>query len=181
LIEESVIEKSRAGDRRAFSEMVQTLSPVAWRIALRILASNEAAEDVAQESLVKVWRNLDRIRIGESFSSWFYRIVVNCCYDEIRRMKRLHPVKADEKTWLRLGELISGDSGGEPLVAEYEEILKTVTSELSPVQKTVFVLSDLEGMNNNQIAEITGGNLNSVKSNLHYARKRVKEIIKERY
>lgn len=96
-------------------------------------------------------------------------------------MKRLHPVKADEKTWLRLGELISGDSGGEPLVAEYEEILKTVTSELSPVQKTVFVLSDLEGMNNNQIAEITGGNLNSVKSNLHYARKRVKEIIKERY
>lgn len=161
--------------------MVQTLTPVAWRIAFRILASNEAAEDVAQESLVKAWRSLGRLRKGESFAPWFYRIVVNCCYDEIRRMKRLNTIKTDEKTWIRLGELISGDSGGVPMVSEYEDIIRAVTSELSPVQKTVFVLSDLEGMGYSQIAEITGSNLNSVKSNLHYARKRVIEIVKGRY
>jgi RNA polymerase sigma-70 factor, ECF subfamily len=181
LIKESVIEKSRAGDKRAFGEMVQTLSPVAWRIAFRILASNEAAEDVAQESLVKVWRNLDRLQKGESFSSWFYRIVVNCCYDEIRRRGRITILETDEKTWNYLSEIVRGDTGGEPLVSEYEEILRAVTSELSPVQKTVFVLSDLEGMDNSQIAEITGGNINSVKANLHYARKRVMELIKGRY
>lgn len=181
MIEESVIERSRSGDKRAFSEMVQTLSPAAWRIAFRILASNEAAEDVAQESLVRVWRSLGRLRKGESFAPWFYRIVVNCCYDEIRRSSRINIIKTDDKTWSRLGEIVGGDNGGEPLVSEYEEIIRAVTSELSPMQKTVFVLSELEGMDNSQIAEITGSNLNSVKANLHYARKRVMEIIKGRY
>jgi RNA polymerase sigma-70 factor, ECF subfamily len=181
LVEESVIERSRAGDRRAFSEMVQTLTPVAWRIAFRILASNEAAEDVAQESLVKVWHGLNRLRKGDSFAPWFYRIVVNSCYDELRRVKRLNTVRPDERTWIRMGEMVSGDSGGEPLVSEYEDIIRAVTSELSPVQKSVFVLSDLEGMDYNQIADITGSNLNSVKSNLHYARKKIMEIIKGRY
>jgi RNA polymerase sigma-70 factor (ECF subfamily) len=177
LIEESIIERSRGGDTRAFSEMVQTLSPVAWRIAFRILASNEAAEDVAQESLVKVWRSLGRLRKGESFSSWFYRIVVNCCYDEIRKKKRFIGTSTDENTWLVIGEIVKGSNGYEPSLEEYADLLKTITSKLSPVQKTVFVLSDLEGMDYGQIEEITGKGKSSIKANLHYARERVKELI----
>jgi len=61
------------------------------------------------------------------------------------------------------------------------EIMRTVTAELSPKQRTVFVLSDLEGMDNEQIIEITGLNTNSLKSNLYYARKKVREIIRGRY
>jgi len=181
LIEESLIAKSRMGDMTAFTEMVKTLSPVAWRIAFRILANNESAEDAAQESMVKLWRNLSRFRDNQKFSSWFYRIVVNCCYDELRKQKRNIVHKTDERTWFILGEIVKGDNSEGPSIEEYAEIMEAVTEKLTPAQKTVFVLSDLEGMDNGQIEQVTGMGRNTVKANLHYARKRVMELIKERF
>jgi len=181
LIEESIITRSRSGDKAAFTEMVKVLSPVAWRISFRILADNEAAEDVAQEVMVKLWRNVDQIREGRKFPSWFYRIVVNCCYDELRKQKRNIVHKTDERTWSILGEIVKGDNSEGPSIEEYAEIMKAVTEKLTPAQKTVFILSDLEGMDNGQIEEITGMGRNTVKANLHYARKRVMELIKERF
>lgn len=165
----------------AFSEMVNALSPVAWRIAFRILADNESAEDAAQESMVKLWRNLGRFRDNQKFSSWFYKIVVNCCYDELRKRKKNIVHKTDERTWSILGEIVKGDTGEGPTIEEYEGIMKSITEKLTPAQKAVFVLSDLEGMDNGQIEEITGMGRNTVKANLHYARKRVMELIKERF
>jgi RNA polymerase sigma-70 factor, ECF subfamily len=166
---------------RAIEEMVEKLSPLAWRISFRILADREAAEDAAQEVMVKVWRNIGQMRDERGFSSWFYRIVVNCCYDEIRRRKKITMIKADDITWGLLSEQFISDNEGETSISGYEEIIRTITSELSPVQKAVFVLSDLEGMDNRQISVITGKSLNSVKSNLHYARKRIMEIVRGRF
>lgn len=176
-----VLAGCRAGDTGSLVELVRELSPVAWRIAFRMLADNEAAEDVAQEAMVKVWKKIGRLDNDGSFGPWFYRIVVNCCYDELRRKKREMAKPADELTWHRLGEIIRGDDGSEPTADEYGEIMRTVTAELSPKQRAVFVLSDLEGMNNERISEITGLNANSLKSNLYHARKKVKEIIRGRY
>jgi RNA polymerase sigma-70 factor, ECF subfamily len=165
----------------AFSVMVKALSPVAWRIAFRILADNESAEDAAQESMVKLWRNLGRFRDNQKFSSWFYRIVVNSCYDELRKRKKNIVHRTDERTWFMLGEIVKEDNSEGPSVEEYAEIMKAVTEKLTPAQKSVFILSDLEGMNSGQIEEITGMGRNTVKANLHYARKRVMELIKERF
>ena len=181
MINSTLLAGCRAGDAGSLVELVRELSPVAWRIAFRILADNEAAEDVAQETMVKVWKKIRGLDSDDSFGPWFYRIVVNCCYDELRRRKREIAKPADERTWYRLGEIIRGDDGSEPTMDEYGEIMRTVTAELSPKQRAVFVLSDLEGMDNEQIIEITGLNTNSLKSNLYYARKKVREIIRGRY
>jgi len=159
--------------------MVILLTPVAWRIAFRILADREGAEDVAQEAMVKLWRSLSQFREGKHFAPWFYRIVVNCCYDDIRKRKRSVVHRTDEKTWAALGEIVRGDSCEGPTVEDYEGILKSITSKLSPAQRTVFVLSDLEGIDNSQIEVITGMGRNAVKANLFHARKRVTELIKE--
>jgi RNA polymerase sigma-70 factor, ECF subfamily len=165
---------------KAFTLVVEKLSPIAWRIAFRILADNSTAEDVAQESLVRLWRNLGRIRNDKEFSAWFYRIVVNCCYDELRKRRRDIVGYADESTWQKLSEIIHGNNGWDFSAEEYSAIIKSLTSELSPVQRTVFVLSDLEGLHSTQVTEITGMNSNSVKANLHHARKRIKQLIKGR-
>ncbi|MFO7574499.1 MAG: RNA polymerase sigma factor [Bacteroidales bacterium] len=181
MIDRDLITRSQEGDIGAFNEMVRDLTPVAWRIAFRILTDNFAAEDIAQEVMVKLWRKLDRFNSDRCFSSWFYRIVVNCCYDELRRRKREIVSVTDERSWQILSEITRGDNGLELSVDDYELLLKVAVEKLSPKQKVVFVLSELEGMERREIMKITGMNGSSLKSNLHYARKKIKELIKGRY
>ena len=87
----------------------------------------------------------------------------------------------DERSWQILSEITCGGNGLELSVDDYESLLKVAVEELSPKQKVVFVLSELEGMERSEIMKITGMNGSSLKSNLHYARKKIKELIKGRY
>jgi RNA polymerase sigma-70 factor, ECF subfamily len=179
IIEKEVIEKCRTGSLHDFKKLVEVISPFTFAVAFRILADEEEAKDIVQETMITIWKKIDKINSAESFKTWMYRIVVNKCYDQLRRRKRKPESVIDEKAWNIVSNKIAQDpcSGFEN--REIAQLISLLTEKLSPKQKAVFVLSDIEEMSGEEISLITGLSRTNVKANLHYARKRIAEMIEK--
>jgi RNA polymerase sigma-70 factor (ECF subfamily) len=179
LIDIQLIEECRNGNFKNFRRLVELTSPFAFSVAFRLVGDEDQAKDIVQESMVKVWQKLEKIRSAEVYKTWIYRIVVNKCYDQMRRRKRNPEFVADEKAWAVIANRISEQPADNIENRETAEIIKLLTKKLSPKQKAVFVLSDLEEMTSDEISEITGMSKSAVKANLHYARKNISEMIEK--
>ena len=177
LIEDEVIEKCRNGSLHDFRRLVELISPFAFSVAFRILADEEQAKDIVQETMITLWKTIKKINSPGSFMTWLYRIVVNKCYDQLRRRKRNPEFTADEKTWVLISNKITENPSSGIEERETAQIINLLTDKLSPKQRAVFVLSDLEEMSNDEVSMITGMSRINVKANLHYARKRIGEMI----
>jgi RNA polymerase sigma-70 factor (ECF subfamily) len=179
LIDIQLIEECRGGNFNNFRKLIELTSPFAYSVAFRILGSEDQAKDVVQETMITIWQKLKKIKSAEVYKTWIYRIVVNKCYDHMRKRKRNPEFVTDEQTW----ELISNRISVEPSVAlensETSKIIGILTEKLSPRQKAVFVLSDLEGMTNDEISGITGISKSAVKANLYHARKSISEKVEK--
>jgi RNA polymerase sigma-70 factor (ECF subfamily) len=179
LIDIQLIEECRGGNFNNFRKLVELTSPFAYSVAFRILCNEDQAKDVVQETMVTIWQKLKKIKSAEVYKTWIYRIVVNKCYDQMRKRKRNPEFVTDKQTW----ELISNSISVGPSVAlensETSKIIGILTEQLSPRQKAVFVLSDLEGMSNDEISEITGTSKSAVKANLYHARKNISEKVEK--
>jgi RNA polymerase sigma-70 factor (ECF subfamily) len=129
--------------------------------------------------MVTIWQKLGKIKTAEVYKTWMYRIVVNKCYDEMRKRKRNPEFVTDDLTWGLISNKIS-EAPSEVLEnKETAMIISVLTERLSTKQKAVFVLSDLEGMSNDEISEITGISKTAVKANLYHARKSISESVKK--
>ena len=179
MIDPGLIEECRKGDMRNFRELVRETSPLAFSAALRMLGDEEQAKDVVQETMITAWQKIRTIRSAGSYRTWVYKIVINKCYDQLRRMKRKPEKRADEQTWALISNHISSDQPSELENRETAMIINMLTEKLSPKQKTVFVLGELEEMTHEEISSITGMSRMNVKANLHHARKRIGEMIKK--
>jgi RNA polymerase sigma-70 factor (ECF subfamily) len=177
LIQENIIENCRNGSLQDFRKLIELISPFAFSVAFRILADEEQAKDIVQETMITLWETIKKIKSPGSFMTWFYRIVVNKCYDQLRKRKRNPEFSADDGTWTLISNKMSENSNLEIENKETAMMIKILTNKLSPKQKAVFVLSDLEEMSNEEVALITGMSRINVKANLHYARKRIGEMI----
>jgi RNA polymerase sigma-70 factor (ECF subfamily) len=144
-----------------------------------MLGDDDRAKDIVQDSMVTIWQKLEKIKTAGVYKTWMYRIVVNKCYDELRKRKRNPEFVTDDMTW----ELISNKISEAPSEVlenmETAKIISVLTGMLSTKQKAVFVLSDLEGMSNDEVSEITGISKTAVKANLYHARKCISEKIKK--
>jgi RNA polymerase sigma-70 factor (ECF subfamily) len=150
---------------------------MAFSIALRMLGDEDDATDVVQESMITIWKKIRDISSPESFKTWIYRIVLNKCYDELRKRKRNPEVKADEAAWKFLTDRVSENPGREADNKEIAGVVMTLTEDLSPKQRAVFILSDIEEMTGDEVSRITGMSKMNIKANLYYARKRIGELI----
>jgi RNA polymerase sigma factor (sigma-70 family) len=194
IIEEEgrLIEVARGGDLEAFNALVLHYQDVVYRLAYRLMGEADSAADAAQDAFISAFRKLDTYR-GGNFKSWLLRIVSNTCYDELRRRKR-RPTTA-------LDDLPGGDSDdGPPLpaamlspeeVAQQGELgaaLADCINGLSDDQRTVLIMSDIEGFSYQDIADGTDVQLGTVKSRLSRARlamrrclEAVQELLPEQY
>jgi RNA polymerase sigma-70 factor, ECF subfamily len=179
LIEKELIERCRTGSLHDFRKLVELSSPFTFSVAFRILGNEEEAQDLVQETMITIWKTMNKIKSAESFMTWMYRIIVNKCYDQLRRRKRKPEVVVDERTWAVISNKISENpfAGFENM--EIMQLINLLTEKLSPKQKAVFVLSDLEEMSNEEVSLITGISRTNVKANLHYARKRIGDLIEK--
>jgi RNA polymerase sigma-70 factor (ECF subfamily) len=179
LIEKELIEECRGGNFNNFRKLVRQTSPFAYSVAFRMLGDDDQAKDVVQETMVTIWQKLNKIKSAGVYKTWIYRIVVNKCYDQLRIRKRNPEFVADELTW----NIISNSVSEVPYSAlenrETAQIISLLTNRLSPKQKAVFVLSDLEELSSDEISEITGMSKSAIKANLHYARKSISEMIEK--
>ena len=179
MIDIKLIEECRGGNFNNFRKLVELTSPFAYSVAFRMLGNEDQATDVVQETMVTIWLKLKKIKTAEVYKTWIYRIVVNKCYDEMRKRKRNPEFVADDHTWELISNRISEGPSSALENGETAKIIRILTDRLSTRQKTVFVLSDLEGMSNDEISEITGISKSAVKANLYHARKSISEKVEK--
>lgn len=179
MIELKLIEECRGGNLSNFRKLVELTSPYAFSLAFRMLGDESLAKDVVQETMVTIWQKLNKIKSSEVYRSWVYKIVINKCYDQLRNKKRNREHVADEKTWMVLSERISQMPSSRIENDEITRLISLLTGKLSPKQKTIFILSEIEEMTSDEISAATGISKSAIKANLHYARKSISGLIEK--
>jgi RNA polymerase sigma-70 factor (ECF subfamily) len=174
-----LIEECRNGNLQNFKKVVGIASPFAFSVAFRMVGDEDLAKDIVQETMVTIWQKLENIGSSESFKPWLYRIVVNKCYDHLRKRKKRNEFNADESAWAVISDHIAEEQPSGLESSETARIINLLTDRLSPRQKTVFVLCDLEEMTQEEVAVITGMSRMNIKANLHYARGKISGMIKK--
>ena len=144
-----------------------------------MLGDEDLAKDVVQETMVTIWQKLKSIKSAEVYKTWIYKIVINKCYDQLRHKKRSREYVADEKTWQILSERISQMPSSQMENDETAKIIGMLTDKLSPKQKAIFILSEIEEMTSDEINEVTGISKTVIKANLYHARKSISAMIEK--
>ncbi len=170
---QALIHRSKHNDTAAFAVLVSEHQMLVFRLAFRLLCDEEEAKDVVQETFIKIWLSLKSYNPSFLFSTWIYRIACNICYDRLR---------SNQRTLFR-GELteyemrIASEEDIESSLAnkELSEMILRFTDELTPKQKLVFVLREVEEREISEIETITGLSPEKIKSNLYLARKSIRE------
>jgi len=179
LVANELIEECRNGDLHNFRKVVEKTTPIIFQVAFRMLGDEEAARDIVQDTMVTIWQKLAKIKTADSYKTWVYRIAVNKCYDQLRKQKRQKESRYDDQAWALISNHLSEEGITELENRENARILSLLTNQLSPKQKAVFVLSELEEMNAEEIVRITGMNRAAVKANLYYARKNIRSLLQK--
>ena len=176
MIDIELIEECRKGNFNNFRKVVEITSPFAYSVAVRMLGDEDEAKDIVQETMVTIWQKLSKIKSSDSFKTWMYRILVNKCYDKLRRRKKNPEFVTDEINWALISNRVAEWPSSELENKETAQIISLLTDRLSPKQKAVFVLSEIEEMSHDEISAITGLSKSGIKANLHYARKNISEM-----
>jgi RNA polymerase sigma-70 factor (ECF subfamily) len=180
-----LIEQSRKGNVDAFEELIRDYKKSAYNIALRVLRNKEDAEDISQEALIKVFKNIQFFNMQSTFKVWMYRIVVNTCLD-FKRKKTVDTFSIDEKIDLDNGDEVFRqieDKTNDPdslVDKNYDsQMVNEAVNNLEDEFKTIIILRDIQGFSYSEISEILSCNIGTVKSRLYRARKSLKEIIEK--
>ncbi len=169
-----------AGNSKAFRIVVETHQSFAYRVALRFVNEPDEAEDIVQEVFVKLWQHLNKYKSEVRLTTWLYRMIANRCLDFLkstRGKQRKNQLDISEHTSIVGVESSDGEVNNRELMRAIQE---TATS-LTPKQRAVFVLRDLEELPVDEVCEILSMSAGHVKSNLYYARKAMSEKLKTYY
>ena len=177
----ALVEASRTGDGRAFSELVERYERKIYRLAKHITQNDEDAEDVLQESFMKAYTHLDSFQGDSKFYTWLVRIAVNEALMKLRKRKSDRTVSLDEPQDtgedLVTREIAVWDDDPEKKYSREElaEILNEAVQSLKPSFRTVFVLRDIEELSTEDTAQALGISIPAVKSRLLRARLQLRE------
>lgn len=184
-----LIERAKAGDNDAFSDIVEEFERFVYNTACRILSASgsslEAAEDIAQISFIKAWRNLSAFRGDCSFSTWLFRITANTARDSIRTAARRSAVSLtkspdgsdDGEEWDV--PVTSGDEIPEDSLLKKEQIIgiRRAIEALPSEQRQVVIMRDIHELSYSTIAETLGLELGTVKSRINRGRANLKALL----
>lgn len=192
LSDEALIESFRkTKDSSHFKSLVRRYQNRIYNAAYRVLGNTEEAEEVVQETYIKVHQNLPSFRQQSSFGAWIFRIAHNCCVDMMRAKQRrggFHVLAFDpqaagdgeESDTTRVVSQIADDTpcpAEQVDLTEQSEVIQSSLAELPESQRMVLVLHDIEGFSYQEIAEIVGANLGTVRSRLHYGRLKLRQLL----
>lgn len=167
-----LLTRLRAGDPRAFEELVTTYQHRVFGVALRMLGSRAEAEEIAQEAFLRAHRAVVSFRGDARLGTWLYGIASRLCLNRLsspdRRMARGDAALADVPA-------TTPDAAAEVERAELDAALRTAIEELPNEQRLVLVLRDVEGLSYEEIADALALVPGTVRSRLHRARMQLKE------
>ena len=174
---ENLIERSKQHDKVAFRQLVEMCQPFVFRISFRLLCCEEEAKDIVQEVFIRVWLHLHKYNYRNRFSTWLYKITCNLCYDRLRSMKPLSSNVVTSVDWSILDIPDECDVEQTIINSELIKWITTLTHDLSPKQRLVFTLRDIEELELDEIRKITGMSNAKIKSNLYLARQYIRKKI----
>jgi RNA polymerase sigma-70 factor (ECF subfamily) len=180
LTEPEIIKKAAADDRSAFRMLVEMHQRFVYAVAVRVLNNPLDAEDATQETFVRLWKNLNRYKVGIKLSTWLYRIVTNICLDMLKSAhykRNRMTLDIDKQT----DEVFARSTDEVIQLHELTKAIEEAAAHLPPVQKIIFVLRDLQGLTPKEVSEILETSEEQIKSNLYHARIAIGQYLKQHY
>jgi RNA polymerase sigma-70 factor (ECF subfamily) len=184
-----LVARCQAGDTEAFDELVTRYRTRVFGMIYNMVHSEQDAWDLAQDSFLKAWKSIKRFKGRSSFYTWIYRIVMNVTIDWLRKRQvkggggefddsiQLKEVEPASKT-VPKAEALPHE------MMERSEIrtrIDTAIAQLSPEQRAVILMKEIEGMQYHEIAEAVGCSIGTVMSRLFYARKKLQTLLRDVY
>jgi RNA polymerase sigma-70 factor (ECF subfamily) len=172
-----LVERLRRAEPGAAEALLTTYGDRVYRLAIRITGNQQDAEEVMQDAFWTATRKVDTFKGESAFGSWLYRVTANAAYQKLRsRHGRRHEVPWDD-----VAPLLDGAAADPPvdwstriqepaLQAELRTVLTTAINDLPDDYRTAFLLHDVEGLSNPEIAETLSISLPAVKSRVHRSR-----------
>ena len=168
--DEELVARAQGGDIESFNQLIVRWERPIYALAYRVIGREEDARDVCQDAFLRAYRALPGFKGQAKFSSWLYRIALNLCRDWIRRQRRA-PVSQlpEDADATELAAETGPVESIEELVArrELSAIVEAAMSELSEEQRTAIILKEYHGMTFQEIADMQGCPLSTVKTRLY--------------
>lgn len=163
------------GDQRAFAELVELYQDKLFHMAYRMLNNRQEAEDVVQETFLRVYRSLDRYDENQKFSTWIYRIATNLCIDRLRKRKPSYSLDAEssEHEGLDGYSMIPSDNRtpeSEVLLTETQRIVHQAIETLPPKYKTIMMLRYIQDLSLQEIGDVLEMPVTTIKTRVHRGR-----------
>ncbi len=180
--ERAMILSAQRGDVPAFNQLVRAYQGVVFHTAYRVLGDSEAAADATQDAFISAYKNIKSFR-GGSFKAWLLRIVTNSCYDQLRVRQRKPTASLDallvdpDNPAPGLGEAREESPHDHAERQEMAAMIQKGLQTMPVEQRLTLTLSDMDGFAYEEIAQITGVNVGTVKSRLSRARAHLREFL----
>jgi RNA polymerase sigma-70 factor (ECF subfamily) len=181
--ERRLVERARRGDLDAFDEIVRAYERQVYNLAYRMTGNYDDANDISSEAFVRVFNAIGRFRGDSAFSTWLYRIVTNAFLDE-RKRRRAHPTVSLEDEFdvegSALYRQVEDTAPGPADRAEEGEArraLHLAIQQLPDFQREIVTMYHVLDMSYEEICEITGTPIGTVKSRLNRARLALRDIL----
>jgi RNA polymerase sigma-70 factor (ECF subfamily) len=174
-----LVEQIRQGDDHAFELLVRRKTTKVYGLCYRVIGNGEDAKDISQLVFLKLWENLEKYDPQYAFDTWLYRMVTNVAIDFMRnKQSRDNAVNSNLR-------LVKTSMDPEQTVTvqrkEVESVFNAVSNVLSPKQKTIFVMNQMDDLPSSEIAKILGCRESTVRNHLFNARKSMQLQLQKRY
>jgi len=185
--EQALVRKAQSGDRLAFEDLLRRYDRDVLRLALHLVHRSEEAQDIYQESFLRVYRNLHRFRFECSFYTWLYRIVTNVALDHLRRRtshrEEQAPVSEDtdggtHDFFERQAESNAAANPEKKLLGEeLGRHIEEAMNRLSPRERLVFEMKHFQGLRLRAIGSLLGTSEETAKNSLFRATRKLRESL----
>ena len=159
-------------DKDQFAEILDIYQSAVISVIHKMINSWETARDLAQDAFVKLWHYRDKVSMEKPVFTLLYKIAVNLAIDHLRKSKN---------RFVELHDSVSGTSIENYDNKEVYQLVLELSDRLKPKQKAIFILRDIEGFSFEEIKKIMNMPIGNIRSNLHLARKNIKNILESDY
>ena len=174
----ALVEQALGGNLEAFNELVTIYQDYLFALVVRVVNDRDSAADAVQEAFFSCYRNLNRFR-GDSFRSWLTRIALNAATDILRYRKR-RPADPfpewEDDSWQPPAD-VEASPERQVMRRQSSRMLATAMSQITDDQRRAILLFDAEGFDYQEIADMTGVSLGTVKSRIHRGRLALRDIL----
>jgi len=177
--ETQLISRCQQGDQEAFKEIFDRYQKKVYRIAYGVVRHREEALDIVQEVFVKLFHSIKNFKGKSHFYTYLYRMVMNTAIDHSRKMGKQIISSLDEEGSFEPSEEIEKWPEKILLQKELEEKVNGAMGKLPAEQRAAIIFREVEGLSYQEIADAMECSIGTVMSRLHYARKRMQELLKD--